>query len=105
MLGLTTALMNRALMAIDITPNTTGVPGIPALLNVVGGIETGAEVLCLLAIIVGAAELAFGRHAGNLQASGNGRSMVGHAVIGLMIIGSLSLIAKFALNVPLGSVG
>jgi len=104
MLGLTTAvvdLASRVLMAINISPNTS-IPGTSSLETFVGGIETVCEVGCLLAIIIGAGQLAFGRSAGNLQASGNGRSMVGHAVLGLIIIGSLSLIAKYALSIPLG---
>ena len=93
MLPITSAA--SALASIDITPNTTGLPGIEALRTIVGAIMTVGLILAVLALIISAIVWAMGANSSNPHLAGRGKIGVLIAVGAAIICGASVALVNF----------
>ena len=61
---------------INITPNSTGLPGIDALRTIVGAVMTVGLILSVLALVVAAVVWGFGSHSSNPHLATRGKTGV-----------------------------
>lgn len=86
-----------AARAIDIAPNTTGLPGIAALENIVGALLTIALIAALAGLAISAAAWAIGNHSSNPGLVHRGKSGVLVACASAALAGgAVSLINFFS---------
>lgn len=84
-----------ALPGIDITPNSTGLPGIEALRTIVGAIMTVGLILAVLALIISAIVWAMGANSSNPHLAGRGKIGVLIAVGAAIICGASVALVNF----------
>ena len=84
-----------ALASIDITPNTTGLPGIEALRTIVGAIMTVGLILAVLALILSAIVWAMGANSSNPHLAGRGKTGVLIALGAAIICGASVTLVNF----------
>ena len=84
-----------ALASIDITPNTTGLPGIEALRTIVGAIMTVGLILAVLALIISAIVWAMGANSSNPHLAGRGKTGVLIALGAAIICGASVTLVNF----------
>lgn len=85
-----------------VTPNTSGLPGLPALKEIVGALLTFGLLACVAGFAVSAAAWALGSHGGNPHYAGRGKQgclVAGGAAI---LIGSANAIIRFASGIQIG---
>lgn len=80
---------------IDITPNTTGLPGIAALEGVVGALLTFALIASVAGIAISAIAWAVGSHSSNPHVAGRGKSGVLVAAGAAMLVGAANTLVTF----------
>ena len=80
---------------IDITPNSTGLPGIEALRTIVGAIMTVGLILAVLALITSAIVWAMGANSSNPHLAGRGKIGVLIAVGAAIICGASVALVNF----------
>jgi hypothetical protein len=85
-----------------ITPNTNGLPGLPALRQMVGALLTFSLVLCVAAFAVAAAAWALGSFNGNSHYAGKGKIGCLVAAGAAILIGSANALIRFFSNINLG---
>ncbi len=61
---------------IEITPNSTGLPGINALRTIVGAVMTIGLILAVLALVIAAVVWGFGSHSSNPHLASRGKTGV-----------------------------
>jgi hypothetical protein len=98
--ALTAVVMHLA----DVTasPCATCLPGSSALQKIINGVMYFAEGGLLLALMVGAASWALGRHSGNYRATEAGKSTVLVSMVGAVLVGGATAIINFFLGAGAG---
>ncbi|MGW6278445.1 DUF6112 family protein [Kribbella sp. NPDC055071] len=85
-----------------VTPNTNGLPGLPAVRTLAGATVTFALVACVVALIIAAAAWALGSINGNPGYASKGRIGVLAAVGAAILIGSANSLIRFFSGINLG---
>ncbi|TCC52126.1 hypothetical protein E0H73_40015 [Kribbella pittospori] len=78
-----------------ITPNTNGLPGLPALRQVVGALLTFSLVICVAAFVISAAAWAMGSFNNNAHYAGKGKTGCLVAAGAAILIGSANTLIRF----------
>lgn len=84
--------------AIDIKPNTTGLPGIGALENIVGAMLTFGLIAAVAGIGISAIAWAIGANSSNPHVAGKGKNGVLVAGAAAMLIGASNTLITFFNN-------
>ncbi len=79
----------------DIPPNTTGLPGISALQNIVGALLTVGLIACLAGLVLAAIAWAVGHHSANPSLAGRGKTGVLVALVAAMLVGGANVLVDF----------
>jgi hypothetical protein len=85
-----------------VTPNASGLPGLPAVKQIVGALLTFGLVACVAGFAVSAAAWALGSHGGNPHYAGRGKQGCLIAGVAAVLIGSANAIIKFASGIHIG---
>lgn len=88
------ALSFRTLPA-DVTPNTTGLPGIGAIKDIVGGLLTLGLVAAVAGVALASIFWAIGSHSSNPHMAGRGKTGVLVALAAAMLIGAANTLVNF----------
>lgn len=80
---------------VQLSPNTTALPGSGALQNLANGLAGWALVASLIALVIGAAMWAFGSFSQNMHQSMAGRRTVIAAVGAAILIGAAPALINF----------
>ena len=83
------------LPTVDIRPNTTGLPGLAALEEIVGALLTFGLVAAVAGVALSAIAWAVGSHSANPHVAGKGKSGVLVAGAAAMLIGAASTLVTF----------
>ncbi|MDA8358895.1 MAG: DUF6112 family protein [Actinomycetota bacterium] len=83
------------LLAVNISPNTSGLPGISELENIVGGLLTVGLVAAIAGLIVSAIVWALGHHSGNPNHSSKGKTGVLASFVAALLIGGADVLINF----------
>ncbi len=87
----------RLLANVSVTPNTTGLPGISELQNIVGALLTIGLIAALAGLAISAIVWAVGNHSVNPVLAGRGKTGVLVAFTAALLIGgAVTLINFFA---------
>ncbi|TDO30208.1 hypothetical protein EV643_1397 [Kribbella sp. VKM Ac-2527] len=78
-----------------ITPNADGLPGLPALRQMVGALVTFGLVICVAGMVVSAAAWAIGSHNNNAHYAGKGKVGCLVSAGAAIVIGSANALIKF----------
>ena len=76
----------------DVTPNSTGLPGISAVSNMVGALLTIALIACVAGLVIAAIVWAVGHHSANPSVAGRGKSGVLVAFAASLLVGGANVI-------------
>jgi hypothetical protein len=79
----------------DVSPNTTGLPGIGTLNTIVGALLTVGLVACVAGLVIAAIVWAIGTHSSNPGLSGRGKSGVLVAFAAAILIGGANVLVDF----------
>ena len=85
-----------------VTPNTDGLPGLPALRTLAGATITFALVACVVALIISAAAWALGNINGNAHFASKGRTGVLASLFAAILIGSANALIRFFSGISIG---
>lgn len=83
------------LPTVDITPNTTGLPGLTALEKIVGALLTFGLIAAVAGVALSAIAWAVGSHSANPHVAGRGKSGVLVAGAAAMLIGAANTLVTF----------
>ncbi len=78
-----------------VTPNTSGLPGLEQLKQIVGALLTFGLVGCVAALVGSAVVWGFGSNSGNPHLAGRGKSGVMVAAGAALLIGAANAIVTF----------
>lgn len=84
---------------IDITPNDSGLPGLPQLKTIVGAVMTFGLALSVLALIIAAVVWGFGANSANPHLATRGKVGVLIAIGAALICGASVALVNFAWGV------
>jgi hypothetical protein len=87
-----------SLPAIDIRPNTSGLPGISALSEIVGALLTFGLVAAVAGVALSAITWAIGSNSSNPHLAGRGKTGVVVAAAAAMLIGAANTLVTFFTN-------
>ncbi|WP_270889243.1 DUF6112 family protein [Pedococcus sp. 5OH_020] len=87
-----------ALPAIDIRPNSSGLPGIQALSEIVGALLTFGLVASVAGVALSAITWAIGSNSSNPHLAGRGKTGVIVAAAAAMLIGAANTLVTFFTN-------
>jgi hypothetical protein len=79
----------------DVTPNSTGLPGIGSLSNIVGALLTIGLIACVAGLVIAAIIWAIGTHSSNPYLAGRGKSGVLVAFVAAILIGGANVLVDF----------
>ena len=79
----------------DVTPNTTGLPGISTLSNIVGALLTIGLIACVAGLVLAAIIWAVGAHSSNPHLSSRGKTGVVVAFVAAVLIGGANVLVDF----------
>ncbi len=79
----------------DVLPNSTGLPGISTLSNMVGALLTVGLIACVAGLVIAAIVWAIGSHSSNPHMAGRGKSGVLVAFIAAVLIGGANVLVDF----------
>jgi Family of unknown function (DUF6112)/Type IV secretion system pilin len=79
----------------DVPPNSTGLPGISTLSNMVGALLTVGLIACVAGLVIAAIVWAIGSHSSNPHLAGRGKSGVLVAFIAAVLIGGANVLVDF----------
>jgi hypothetical protein len=79
----------------DISPNTTGLPGISALQHIVGALLTVGLIACLAGLVLAAIFWAVGHHSANPSIAARGKAGVLVAVVASILVGGANVLVDF----------
>ena len=85
-----------------VSPNTTGLPGLPEVRTLAGATITFALVSCVVAFVISAAAWALGSINGNPHAAGKGRIGVLVSLGAAILIGSANSLIRFFSGIIIG---
>ena len=80
---------------IDIRPNTSGLPGIPQLKEIVGAIMSIGLILAVVALIIAAIVWAFGANSSNPHLAGRGKTGILVAAAAGVVCGAAVALVNF----------
>lgn len=87
--------MYLPILAVDISPNTSGLPGISELETIIGGLLTIGLVAAIAGVIISAIVWALGHHSGNPNHSSKGKTGVLASFIAALLIGGADVLINF----------
>jgi hypothetical protein len=87
-----------ALPSIDVRPNTTGLPGISALTDMVGALLTFGLIAAVAGVALSAITWAIGSNSSNPHIAGRGKNGVLIAGAAAMLIGAANTLVTFFTN-------
>ena len=87
--------MSIALLAVNISPNTSGLPGISELEKIVGGLLTIGLVAAIAGVVVSAIVWALGHHSGNPNHASKGKTGVLASFVAALLIGGADVLINF----------
>jgi Family of unknown function (DUF6112) len=79
----------------DISPNSTGLPGISSLQNLVGALLTVGLIACLAGLVLAAIFWAVGHHSANPSIAARGKAGVLVAVVASILMGGANVLVDF----------
>lgn len=79
----------------DVTPNTTGLPGLATLQGIAGAILTFGLVIAVASLVVAALAWAIGSHSNNPHVAGRGKSGVILSCAAALLIGASNALINF----------
>jgi Family of unknown function (DUF6112) len=88
----------RLVAGVNVSPNTTGLPGIAELQNIVGALLTIGLIASLAGLAVSAAIWAVGSHSANPVLAGRGKSGVLVAFVAAALTGGAVALINFFAN-------
>lgn len=83
------------LLAVNISPNTSGLPGITELENIVGALLTVGLVAAVAGVIVSAIVWALGHHSSNPNHTSKGKTGVLASLIAALLVGGADVLVNF----------
>jgi hypothetical protein len=86
----------------DVAPNTTGLPGISTISNMVGALLSIGLIACLAGLVIAAIVWAVGHHSSNPTLAGRGKSGVLVAFAAAVLIGGANVLVDFFVNAGKG---
>jgi hypothetical protein len=84
-----------SIAAVDISPNTSGLPGLAELQNVVGALLTFGLVAALAGLLVSAMVWALGNHSANPVLASRGKSGVLVSFVAAALTGGATALINF----------
>nr|WP_127572587.1 DUF6112 family protein [Georgenia faecalis] len=81
-----------------VTPNSSGLPGLNQVREIVGALLTFGLVACVAALVIAAVVWGLGSNSGNPHLAGRGKSGVVVAAGAAMLIGAANAIVTFFSN-------
>jgi hypothetical protein len=89
--------MSRLITGVNVSPNSSGLPGIGELQNIVGALLTLGLIAALAGLVISAGVWAVGSHSANPVLAGRGKSGVLVAFVAAALTGgAVALINFFA---------
>jgi hypothetical protein len=88
-------MLNAAPVIADVTPNTTGLPGISTITNMVGALLTFGLIACVAGLVIAAIVWAVGHHSANPSVAGRGKSGVLVACAAAVLVGGANVLVDF----------
>ena len=82
-------------VAVNVKPNPDALPGMGALDKLVDGLAQAALLACVVGILIGAAQWAFGSRTNNYSHASDGKQKVLYALLGAFVIGAGSALINF----------
>jgi hypothetical protein len=79
----------------DISPNTTGLPGISSLQQMVGALLTVGLIACLAGLVLASMFWAVGHHSANPSIAARGKAGVLVAVVASILVGGANVLVDF----------
>jgi hypothetical protein len=79
----------------DVSPNSTGLPGINSLSNIVGALLTVGLIACVAGLVIAAIVWAIGTHSSNPHLGSRGKTGVLVALVAAMLIGGANVLVDF----------
>ena len=86
----------------DIAPNTTGLPGLSTISNMVGALLSIGLIACLAGLVLAAIAWAVGHHSSNPTLAARGKSGVLVAFAAAVLIGGANVLVDFFVNAGRG---
>jgi hypothetical protein len=87
-----------AIPSVSISPNSSGLPGLNELSNVVGALLTVGAILCVLGVILSSVVWAVASTSGNIQLVSRAKTGTVVSAIAALLIGGSSLLITFFVN-------
>ena len=81
--------------AADISPNSSGLPGINSLSNIVGALITIGLIACVAGLVIAAIVWAIGTHSSNPHLGSRGKAGVLVALVAAMLSGGANVLVDF----------
>ena len=82
----------------DVAPNTTGLPGISLVSNIVGALLTFGLIACVAGLVLAAIVWAVGHHSANPSVAGRGKTGVLVALVAALLVGGANVLIDFFVN-------
>ena len=79
----------------DVSPNTTGLPGISSLSNIVGALLSIGLIACVAGLVIAAIVWAIGSHSSNPGLASRGKTGVLVALVAAILIGGANVLVDF----------
>ncbi|MHB1509396.1 MAG: DUF6112 family protein [Acidimicrobiales bacterium] len=79
----------------DVSPNTTGLPGISSLSNIVGALLSIGLIACVAGLVIAAMVWAIGSHSSNPNLASRGKTGVLVALVAAILIGGANVLVDF----------
>jgi hypothetical protein len=79
----------------DVSPNTTGLPGINTMSNIVGALLTIGLISCVAGLVLAAIVWAIGSHSSNPNLASRGKAGVLVALVAAILIGGANVLVDF----------
>jgi hypothetical protein len=92
---ITTIRVSGVGIVADVLPNSTGLPGISTLSNMVGALLTVGLIACVAGLVLAAILWAIGSHSSNPHLAGRGKSGVLVAFVAAVLIGGANVLVDF----------
>jgi hypothetical protein len=80
---------------VNVSPNTTGLPGISELQNIVGALLTVGVIASLAGLVIAAIVWAVGNHSANPALAGRGKTGVLVACVAALLVGGADTLINF----------
>jgi hypothetical protein len=81
--------------SVNVTPNTTGLPGIAELQHIVGALLTVGVIAALAGLVIAAIVWAVGNHSANPALAGRGKTGVLVACVAAILVGGADTLINF----------